>query len=63
MVTEFSGINISSKDPKRLALFFCNLLGMTMLGNDPNYDGVTFENNENEPVFWIWDENKRGDYT
>ncbi len=31
-----------------------------MLSEDPNYDGVTFGNVNDEPVFWIWDENKWG---
>ncbi|MCL2518493.1 MAG: VOC family protein [Oscillospiraceae bacterium] len=60
MITKFRGMNISSKDPKRLALFYRDVLGVKMLENDPNYDGVTFGNNENEPIFWIWDENNWG---
>ncbi len=31
-----------------------------MLNEGTNYDGVTFGNNNDEPVFWIWDENKWG---
>ena len=31
-----------------------------MLNENPNYDGVTFGNDNDEPVFWIWDENKWG---
>jgi predicted enzyme related to lactoylglutathione lyase len=50
-------MNISSKDPKRLVLFYKEILGVKMLEFDENYDGVTFGNEENEPVFWIWDEN------
>ena len=57
---KFRGMNISSKDPKRLALFYRDILGVTMLEDDPNFDGVTFGNNENEPVFWIWDEKNWG---
>ncbi len=57
MITKFRGINISSKDPKRLVLFYRDILGLKVLGDDPHYDGVTFGNNEDEPVFWIWDEN------
>jgi len=53
---KFCGMNITSKDPKRLALFYKDVLGVTMLEEDPNFDGVTFGNNQNEPVFWIWDE-------
>ena len=60
MITKFRGMNISSKDPKQLALFYRDTLGMKILEDNPNYDGVTFGNAENEPVFWIWDENKWG---
>ena len=51
MITKFRGMNISSKDPKRLALFYRDVLGLTMLNEDPNYDGVTFGNDNDEPVF------------
>ena len=57
---KFRGMNISSKDPKRLALFYRDILGVKMIEDDPNFDGVTFGNNENEPVFWIWNENEWG---
>lgn len=60
MVTKFRGMNISSKDPKRLALFYRDILGLAMLEDDANYDGVTFGNDKDEPVFWIWDETKWG---
>jgi predicted enzyme related to lactoylglutathione lyase len=60
MITKFRGMNITSKAPKRLALFYRDVLGLTMFGDDPNYDGVTFGNDEDQPVFWIWDENKWG---
>ena len=60
MITKFRGMNISSKDPIRLALFYKDMLGIKMIESNPNYDGVTFGNDENEPVFWIWDENKWG---
>ena len=60
MITKFLGMNISSKGPKRLALFYRDVLGITVLNEGSNYDGVTFGNDSNEPVFWIWDENKWG---
>ncbi|MCL2065496.1 MAG: hypothetical protein FWG98_14145 [Candidatus Cloacimonetes bacterium] len=60
MITKFRGMNISSKDPKRLVLFYQDIMGLNILDNDLNYDGVTFGNNKDEPVFWIWDENKWG---
>jgi uncharacterized glyoxalase superfamily protein PhnB len=53
-------MNISSKEPKRLALFYKDALGAKMIEDDPNFNGVTFGNNEDEPVFWIWDENEWG---
>jgi catechol 2,3-dioxygenase-like lactoylglutathione lyase family enzyme len=60
MINKFSGINISSKDPKGLALFYRDVLGIKMLEDDPNFDGVSFGNDKNEPKLWIWDENKWG---
>ena len=60
MITKFRGMNISSKDPKRLVLFYQDIMGLNILDNDPNYDGVTFGKNKAEPVCWIWDENKWG---
>jgi len=60
MAIKFRGINIASKDPKRLTLFYRDVLGMNMLEDDANYDGVTFGNAGGEPVFWIWDENTWG---
>ena len=60
MVTSFSGINLSSKDPQQLALFYRDILGIPMFGENPGFDGVTFGNSPDTPVFWIWDENKWG---
>lgn len=60
MITKFRGMNISSKDPKRLALFYSGVLGLRILENGSDYDGAAFGNDKNEPVFWIWDENKWG---
>jgi len=53
---KFRGMNISSSDPKRLALFYRDVLGAKMIESDENFDGVTFGNSEDEPVFWVWDE-------
>jgi len=58
MITQFRGMNISSDDPKRLALFYRNVLGIPMLEEDENFHGVVFGNREGEPVFWIWDAGK-----
>ena len=60
MITKFSGMNITSKNPEQLALFYKDILGVKMLEEDENYDGVSFGNNGDEPIFWIWDENKWG---
>ena len=60
MITKFRGLNISSKDPKQLTLFYRDVLGLKILGDDPNFDGITFGNDGDESVFWIWDENKWG---
>ena len=60
MNLKFRGMNISSKDPKRLVLFYNETLGLPIMGDDPNYDGVTFGVTEDAPVFWIWDENNWG---
>lgn len=60
MITKFSGINISSKNPERLVLFYRDVLGIPVQEDDPNFDGVTFGNNPQEPLFWIWDETKWG---
>lgn len=60
MAIKFRGMNLSSKDPRRLARFYRDVLGADMLEDDPDSDGVTFGNAPNEPVFWIWDETKWG---
>ena len=60
MINSFSGMNISSKDPKRLVLFYKETLGIPVLEDDANYDGVVFGFIKDAPVFWIWDENKWG---
>jgi len=59
---KFSGIHIGSKDPKRLALFYRDILGWTMLDDSTNFDGVRFEGRDDNPVLWIWDENKHGKF-
>jgi len=60
MINSFSGMNISSEDPKRLVLFYKETLGIPVLEDDANYDGVVFGFIKDAPVFWIWDENKWG---
>jgi len=61
VVKSFSGINISSKDPKKLVSFYEDILGIPVLYKDVSeYDGVGFGFIENAPNFCIWDENKWG---
>lgn len=60
MITSFRGMNISSKHPKRLALFYKDILGIPVLGDDENFDGIEFGFIKDAPVFWIWDENRWG---
>ena len=57
---KFSGIHISSKNPKRLTHFYHDILGWTMVGDNPDYDGVRFEGRDDNPIVWIWDESKHG---
>ena len=57
---KFSGINISSKEPKRLALFYRDVLGWKMFGDSLDFDGVSFEGRDDNAIVWIWDENKHG---
>jgi len=52
MVKNFSCINISSKDPKRLVLFYKDILGIPILYADVGeYDGVGFGFIKNAPAF------------
>jgi uncharacterized glyoxalase superfamily protein PhnB len=60
MIKKFSGMNISSKNPKKLVQFYNETLGIPILENDENYDGVVFGYIKDAPVFWIWDENEWG---
>ena len=61
MIKKFCGINISSKDPKRLILFYKDILSIPIIDKGiSEYDGVAFGFIENAPVFCIWDENKWG---
>ncbi|PAT01042.1 hypothetical protein CI105_08485 [Candidatus Izimaplasma bacterium ZiA1] len=60
MIKKFSGLNISSKNPKRLVLFYKETLSIPVLEDDSNYDGVSFGFLKDAPVFWIWDENRWG---
>ena len=57
---KFSGIHISSKDPKRIALFYRDVLGWVMIDDGSTFDGVRFEGRDDNPIVWIWDENKHG---
>ena len=43
MIKKFRGMNISSKDPKRLVLFYQEIIGLNILDNDSNYEGKSIE--------------------
>ena len=61
MVKNFTGINLSSKNPERLILFYKDVLGVPVIEKGiSEYDGVSFGFVENAPTFCIWDENKWG---
>jgi len=61
MIKNFSCINISSKDSKRLVSFYKDILNIPILYKDVSeYDGVGFGFIKNAPVFCIWDEKKWG---
>ncbi len=60
MINRFSGMNISSTNPRRLVEFYKDVLQVPVIEDDPNYDGVSFGFIKDAPVFWIWDENKWG---
>ena len=55
---KFSGIHISSNNPKRLALFYKDVLGWNMIDDISTTDGIRFEGSDNNPVLWIWDKNR-----
>jgi len=54
-----SGINLSSKEPKKLADFYKNI-GVDIFLDGDNYDGWNLgEKEDNDRIsVWIWDENK-----
>ena len=59
---KFSGIHITSKDSKRLGLFYRDVLGWSILDDNPSFDGVRFQGRGEgeDPVLWLWDENRHG---
>ena len=61
MIKNFSGVNISSKEPERLVSFYKDILGIPIISEEiSEYDGVAFGFIKDAPVFCIWDENKWG---
>ena len=54
-----SGINLSSKNPKRLAEFYLKM-GLAIYVDGDNFDGWNLgqKEDENRINIWIWDENK-----
>jgi len=54
MVTSFFRINLTSENPKALAEFYRDVIGMPLLGEiDPHYDGVSLGFSP-EPHLCIW---------
>ncbi|MGI6239216.1 MAG: VOC family protein [Christensenellales bacterium] len=63
MIKRFGGMNISSKNPRALARFYADALGVPILTENPDasdYDGVELGFSKTEPVIWIWNEEKWG---
>ena len=63
MIKNFKGMNITSKNPKRLVEFYRDILGIPVIEDDPNYDGVFLGYIKDAPLIRIWDENKWGKHT
>ena len=59
-MTNSGEIHISSKNPKKLAFFYKDVLGWTMAGDSLDFDGVCFEGFNDGTTIWIWDEHKNG---
>lgn len=57
MVKEFAGINLASKNPKEMKHFYHDILGVPILNDNENYDGIEYGFISNAPHIWIWDEN------
>ncbi|MBI9014673.1 MAG: glyoxalase/bleomycin resistance/dioxygenase family protein [Clostridiales bacterium] len=60
MIKRFHCVNISSKKPKELVIFYNEILGVPILEFDKNYDGVSLGFIKDAPVIIIWDETKWG---
>jgi len=59
MAVKLECVNISSKDPERLARFY-ETIGVRVSVQDPNYDGWQLRNADGEPYVCVWDEHKWG---
>ena len=59
MIT-FSGIHLFSNDPKQLIVFYRDILGWVVYGDDSCFDGVNFKGRYDYPVLTVWDANKHG---
>lgn len=62
MITKLACVNISSKDPKKLADFY-KMIGFPVFVSDNNYDGWSLGNPENNGSVCVWDENTWGKST
>lgn len=60
MVKRFAGVDIYSKDPEKLALFY-QKLGIPILSEHPaadDYDGVELGFDGRKAIIWIWNREK-----
>lgn len=61
MITQFRGMNISSKNPEAMVRFYHEKLGIPILGDDPTcFGGAELGFDIAQPHIWIWDESKWG---
>lgn len=54
MITKLACVNITSKDPKRLAEFY-KTIGVPVFVQDDDYDGWNLGNPENSGSVCVWD--------
>lgn len=62
MIKRLECVNITSKDPKRLAEFY-RTIGAPVFVQDENYDGWHLGNQDDESYICVWDENTWGKST
>ena len=62
MITKLACVNITSKDPKKLADFY-KMVGVPVFVPDDNYDGWNLGNPENNGSICVWNEDRWGKAT